>query len=35
MAIKNDPVDYVLDIIKITVVAILGYIVVKTLLQAL
>ena len=33
MAIKNDPVDMVLDILKIGIIAIIGFIVIKALLQ--
>lgn len=32
MAVRNDPVDMVLDIIKIIVIVIIGYIIIKALL---
>jgi len=34
MARKNDSTDAILDIIKIIIVAIIGYIIIKALLQA-
>ena len=34
MARKNDPTDVVLDVIKIIIIAILGYIIIKALLSA-
>lgn len=35
MAVKNDPVDMVLDIIKIIIISIIGFIIIKALLQAI
>lgn len=32
MVVKNDPVDMVLDILKIAIIAIVGFIIVKALL---
>ena len=32
MAIKNDPVDMALDILKIGIIAIIGFIIIKELL---
>ena len=33
MAVKNDPVEMALDILKIGIIAIVGYIIIKALLQ--
>jgi len=35
MVVKNDPVDLVLDIIKISIIAIIGFIIIKALLSAI
>lgn len=35
MTVKNDPADAVLDIIKIIIVVIIGFIIIKALLQAI
>ena len=35
MSKKDDPVDIVLDILKIIIVAIVGFIIIRALLQAL
>jgi len=35
MSRKNDPVDFVLDIIKIAIISIIGFIVIKALLSAI
>ena len=34
MSKKNDPVDFVLDIIKIIIISIIGFIIIKALLSA-
>ena len=34
MVVKNDPVNLVLDIIKIAIIVIIGYIIIKALLSA-
>lgn len=34
MAIKSDPVDMVLDIIKIIIIIVIGFILIKALLSA-
>jgi len=33
MVIKNDPVDMVLDILKIGIIAVVGFIIIKALLS--
>jgi len=33
MAVKNDPVEMALDILKIAIIAIVGYIIIKALLS--
>ena len=33
MAVKNDPVDMALDIVKIAIIAIIGFIIIKALLS--
>ena len=33
MVVKNDPVDMVLDILKIAIIAIVGFIIIKALLS--
>lgn len=35
MAVRNDPVDIVLDIIKVAAAVIIGYIIIKALLSAI
>ena len=35
MVVKNDPVDLVFDIIKISIIAIIGFIIIKALLPAI
>lgn len=35
MAKRNDPVDFVLDLIKIGIVIIIGFIIIRALLSAL
>ncbi len=35
MVVKNDPVDLVIDIIKIAAIIIIGYIIIKTLLSTI
>lgn len=35
MVVKNDPIDLVLDIIKISIIAIIGFIIIKALLSAI
>ena len=34
MAVKNDPVDMALDILKIGIIAVVGFIIIKALLSA-
>lgn len=35
MAIKSDPVDMIFDIIKIAIIVIIGYIIIKALLSVI